>query len=340
MMRAFTSYRDALNDNYDRYERLFKISRDITIESKRIIFQLHLVSTDASKETIMQEAKARLDKLIKYNFAQLAKELQGVSRYQYVRAYSAGVQEFVEAITFYHYLESSTMCPWRDILNQLVYPVISERETSEEVEKSANNGGELSESEVTRGTDTSVTEVAGGTETSVTEITPGSDPSVTEVTQGTDTSVTEVTQGTDTSVTEVTQGTDTSVTEVTQGTDSSVTEVPRVPLFIPDWDFILGVEDLSGELMRHSIKCVSNGKLEETFKVCDFLRNLYTSLLTLSHVNNREFYKKLSVMLQSLVKVENACHMIKLRGSEVPQDLLVHMIGTFNTNDDEGDTYE
>ncbi|RZF35189.1 hypothetical protein LSTR_LSTR016091 [Laodelphax striatellus] len=117
-------------------------------------------------------------------------------------------------------------------------------------------------------------------------------------------------------------------------------EERKVSLFIPDWDFILGLEDLSGELMRHSIKCVSSGRIEETFKACDFIRNLYTSLLTLTQVHNREFFKKLNVMLQSLLKVENACHMIKLRGSEVSQDLLVHMIGTFNTNEDEECSYD
>lgn len=34
-----------LNDRQDRHERLVKLSRDITIESKRIIFLLHSVIT-------------------------------------------------------------------------------------------------------------------------------------------------------------------------------------------------------------------------------------------------------------------------------------------------------
>lgn len=32
-----------LDDKHDRYERIVKLSRDITIESKRIIFLLHTV---------------------------------------------------------------------------------------------------------------------------------------------------------------------------------------------------------------------------------------------------------------------------------------------------------
>lgn len=40
----FKSYQVELDAKYDKYERLIKKSRDLTIESKRIIFLLHRVS--------------------------------------------------------------------------------------------------------------------------------------------------------------------------------------------------------------------------------------------------------------------------------------------------------
>lgn len=43
MLDSFRQYGKELDDKHDRYERIVKISRDITIESKRIIFLLHNV---------------------------------------------------------------------------------------------------------------------------------------------------------------------------------------------------------------------------------------------------------------------------------------------------------
>lgn len=45
-MQAFMQYNTELVEKQDRYERIVKLSRDITIESKRIIFLLHNCSLD------------------------------------------------------------------------------------------------------------------------------------------------------------------------------------------------------------------------------------------------------------------------------------------------------
>lgn len=42
----FKEYGAELDTKHDRHERIVKISRDITIESKRIIFLLHSAATD------------------------------------------------------------------------------------------------------------------------------------------------------------------------------------------------------------------------------------------------------------------------------------------------------
>lgn len=42
----FMDYGKQLDERHDRYERIVKLGRDVTIESKRIIFLLHNVNTD------------------------------------------------------------------------------------------------------------------------------------------------------------------------------------------------------------------------------------------------------------------------------------------------------
>jgi hypothetical protein len=41
VIQQFMLYRKELDNKHDRHERLVKMSRDITIEAKRIIFLLH-----------------------------------------------------------------------------------------------------------------------------------------------------------------------------------------------------------------------------------------------------------------------------------------------------------
>lgn len=46
VIKLFQQYRSELDDKHERYERIVKLCRDITIESKRIIFLLHSAYTD------------------------------------------------------------------------------------------------------------------------------------------------------------------------------------------------------------------------------------------------------------------------------------------------------
>lgn len=46
IMKQFRKYREILDDKNDRFERIVKASRDITIESKRIIFLLHNIDSN------------------------------------------------------------------------------------------------------------------------------------------------------------------------------------------------------------------------------------------------------------------------------------------------------
>lgn len=89
----FLKMRDLIDDKNDRYERIIKISRDITIESKRIIFLLHTADINNDNyEQILSDAKNRLYTVCSTHFCTIAKELRGRDPYQYTRAFSAGLQ--------------------------------------------------------------------------------------------------------------------------------------------------------------------------------------------------------------------------------------------------------
>jgi hypothetical protein len=86
----FSDCSKKLDTHHDRYERVVKLSRDITIESKRVIFLLHRVQDETSKMKICNEAEVKLQVVINSSWNRLAKELVGQDHHHYVRAYSPG----------------------------------------------------------------------------------------------------------------------------------------------------------------------------------------------------------------------------------------------------------
>lgn len=92
-------------------------------------------------------------------------------------------------------------------------------------------------------------------------------------------------------------------------------------------DFVLGVADLTGELMRLGVNSIGSGEHDRPFDLLPFLRALYCGFHSI-RPNSRMLPKKMGVMRESLVKVENACYMLKIRGSEIPKHMLADMFST------------
>lgn len=67
------------------------------------------------------EAEARLNALIEKNFRAIAAELQSQDSYLYLRAYTAGLQEFVEASLFYQYLKQDTINSWPTFNKRFIF---------------------------------------------------------------------------------------------------------------------------------------------------------------------------------------------------------------------------
>lgn len=250
VVQMFRAFQVEIDDRHDRYERMVKLSRDVTIESKRTIFLLHRIMGEQQKDKTLAEAHSKLLELQNSQLREIATELRDQCPYQYLRAYSPGIQEYVEAVTFYHYIKDGRLVSLEEICQPLVYD-----EQPEEAES----------------------DIAAAVEGE----------------------------------------------EAVCGTPAA-----QLHLEVTPTDYILGVADLTGELMRKCINAVGQGNLEEPFVLCRFLRDVYSAFLGFGNTAGREANRKVWTLFQSVRKVENACYAIKVRGSEVPSHMLADMFST------------
>uniref|UniRef100_A0A1I8JM51 Translin-associated protein X n=1 Tax=Macrostomum lignano TaxID=282301 RepID=A0A1I8JM51_9PLAT len=105
------TFKERLDVKQDRRERIVKLSRDITMESKRLIFTLHRVAgaSDEERLAVLTEVSQRLDKLIASKLLPISSELTGQDPWEYRRAYSPGLQELIEAMTFLEFLSTGRL---------------------------------------------------------------------------------------------------------------------------------------------------------------------------------------------------------------------------------------
>ncbi|XP_022324422.2 translin-associated protein X-like [Crassostrea virginica] len=244
--RCFQKYQKELDCRHDKHERLVKLSRDVTIESKRVIFLMQRNSGPNKCDEVLEQAWQKIKDIQQQKFLPIAKELQGEDPYQFLRAYTAGLQEYIEAISFYHYLKSKTLVTLEQVQSDLTYTV----------------------------------------------------PSV--------------------------------------GSDDL--QEKTISVRVPPSEYMLGLADLTGELMRFAINSVGSGNLDCPNEVCAYLRRMLGGFESLGQVS-REMGRKVSTLRQSLQKVESACYALQIRGSEIPTHMLkdVFRSGTDNSYMEERD---
>lgn len=207
---------------------------------------------------MLEEAKTRLSALSGTNFKAIALELRQQDGYLYHRAFTAGMQEFIEALCFYQYIKQGSLDNWVDVNQHFQFPE-------------------------------------------------------------------------------------------DQG---------KFQLLFTQYDFILGIADFTGEMMRKCINTLGSGNVSDCFKLCNFVRAVNTGFLGmfkfsnggefeqgcfravsgLSYSGNREVSRKTHVLRQSLAKMELVCYHIQIRGSEIPKHMLLSVIESqeADNNDDEG----
>ncbi|KAL3427461.1 translin family protein [Phlyctema vagabunda] len=109
-MPMFESFRDELDEHHDRRERIIKASRDITAASKKIIFSLQRVRTLKADVPVKIRSETS-DKMtiIEKQFKAIAPDLVGINAWRYQRQVSGGIQEYMEAVSFEHYLRHQSL---------------------------------------------------------------------------------------------------------------------------------------------------------------------------------------------------------------------------------------
>ena len=218
----FQQYQTELDGSHDKRERLVKLSRDVTIQSKRIIFLLHRAVSSNDKNSILSEADSKFQEVAKL-LHKIAQELVNEDPARYKSAYSIGIQEYIEALSFYYYWKEGML---------LSYP--------------------LAQSYMTFHHD-------------------------------------------------------------------DVTKEHTV-LFLNPFDYLLGLADLTGELMRVCINSVGKGLWSVPSIVVKFIREVYASLVALDHFSlSKELLTKLDMILSNLLKTEQTWYALKVRDSDIPK---------------------
>ncbi|XP_069091054.1 translin-associated protein X [Pleurodeles waltl] len=283
VMLAFNSFQHDLDARHDKYERLVKLGRDITIESKRTIFLLHRVISTTNKEELLAESESKLNG-VRHKIKQVAQELMGEDMYQYHRAFTPGLQEYVEAVTFQHFIKTQSLISIEDINKELVF-------AAKEEELDSKNGKTIAIIVPSEFPEKSTSE---SLERPVFESSLCSS----------------------------------SLNKLTS--ELSDTQLPPSvwSLQVTPVDYLLGVADLTGELMRLCIGSVGNGDIDTPFELSQFLREIHDGFSYIGNTGPYEISRKLYTLKQSLAKVENACYTLKVRGSEIPKHMLADVFST------------
>lgn len=112
----FDTFRIEIDEHHDRRERVIKGSKDITAYSKKVIFALQRTK-DVGKPLSDKRVIADITKLkaqIKDTFTAIAPDLQNINAWRYQRQISGGIQEYMEAVLFEHYLRTQLLMTYEE----------------------------------------------------------------------------------------------------------------------------------------------------------------------------------------------------------------------------------
>ena len=264
----FMGFRKELDAKQDAKERLVKLSRDCTIQSKRVIFTLHqFTGGEGSKEKVLREAESKFHEDIFPHLRSIALELIGRDPNQFLYAYYHGLQEFIEAISFYTYLKYGRLISFEEVQKCITFQ--PKKKTDEENEKHDK----------------------------CKDIPEAQEPAVSLE----------------------------CLLSSREGIYSDLQKSELIVLPLSYSDYLLGLADLTGELMRLSINAVGSGHVELPFILLPFFRAISCGFLGINP-EVKYLSQKLQVLQASLRKVENVCYTLKIRGSEIPRHALMNVL--------------
>ncbi|KAJ6234515.1 translin and translin associated protein x [Anaeramoeba flamelloides] len=86
-------------------------------------------------------------------------------------------------------------------------------------------------------------------------------------------------------------------------------------------DYVGGIADLTGELMRFATDSYAKGNHQILDKILETMKKVYKDTQEALGINSLKMWNKLSVMGNSIEKVENLCYLRKLRLSNSDQKI-------------------
>ncbi|KAE8374137.1 Translin family-domain-containing protein [Aspergillus bertholletiae] len=119
ILSIFETFRNELDEHHDRRERLIKISRDITALSKKIIRKLNA----PLPENITKETQSRFTQ-IQSLFTTALPDITGPNKWRYQRQLSGAIQEYIEALSFHHYLTTQTLITLHEVRAKIAADVL------------------------------------------------------------------------------------------------------------------------------------------------------------------------------------------------------------------------
>ncbi|XP_003385585.1 PREDICTED: translin-associated protein X-like [Amphimedon queenslandica] len=123
----FLKYQEELDLKHEKQERLVKLSRDVTIQSKKVIFQIHRhfdEKEDAGEnknEDILREAQQKLDFIRSSLIRKITEEIQFEDVGKFHKSYSSGIQEYLEAVMFLYYKKNGRLVSFAEVQKDLIY---------------------------------------------------------------------------------------------------------------------------------------------------------------------------------------------------------------------------
>ena len=120
----FHNFQLELDSKYDKHERLVKLSRDCTIKSKRVIFALHRIienGNESFQSDIITQAKEKVVNEILVLLKGVALEISGDDYKKHHTAFSPGLQEFIEALSFLIFVRDRRLIEMNEIQSFLTF---------------------------------------------------------------------------------------------------------------------------------------------------------------------------------------------------------------------------
>ncbi|KNG47409.1 translin associated factor x [Stemphylium lycopersici] len=110
----FEGFRAELDEHHDRRERIIKASRDITASSKKMVR-----AVGQALPAWVTKKNAEYWEIIEDRYKNIASDLQGLNAYRYSHNITGGNQEFMEALSFQHYLETQSLITYDEAKSRI-----------------------------------------------------------------------------------------------------------------------------------------------------------------------------------------------------------------------------